>query len=544
MKLGWKIALTVLALVVAGAGIAFGVIYLRYNGEVRVTDRGVVADDPDAADANAKALNRMLLFAHKGTTLVFDEGDYYVSAGKTGGLTLLYKNGVTLRGEEGATLINTTYTPYRLPGEFQYMDSNILNLVGGKDIRIEGLSFDYQEITSVTGVITEVGNGAVIFEPYEEYRTGETPLKGGGFAVCASLFDENGVPGEELWLADNTTLIQSAKDENQFLLPAEFGKVGQTISVRFTCWGNIAPTVNVMGVKGLTMQDLRVFSTPSACIFCSGDGEDYTFERITVEAREESRALFCSNGDGVHLQGLRGSLTLRDCRFVGMGDDVLNIHVRAPIVSAVEGDTVTLSYAEGETAGDFAKVGDRVELFSTDGERLGETTVTAVKKNVFTLETMPSGVADGVLLNNLSRQPDTLVDGCFVQRGRARAILLQTDKATVTDSTFRDLRGPGVLIAPDLSQWHEMGPCREAVLDRNTFVNCCSDAESGSWGAITVTVNHNRPLTNAPKIHGSVTLTHNDISDSGPIAISLNGVSEENVTLEDNSLGDAKVLIR
>ena len=279
-------------------------------------------------------------------------------------------------------------------------------------------------------------------------------------------------------------------------------------------------------------------------IACSGDGEDYTFERITVEAREESRALFCSNGDGVHLQGLRGSLTLRDCRFVGMGDDVLNIHVRAPIVSAVEGDTVTLSYAEGETAGDFAKVGDRVELFSTDGERLGETTVTAVKKNVFTLETMPSGVADGVLVNNLSRQPDTLVDGCFVQRGRARAILLQTAKATVTDSTFRDLRGPGVLIAPDLSQWHEMGPCREAVLDGNTFVNCCSDAESGSWGAITVTVNHNRPLTNAPKIHGSVTLTHNDISDSGPIAISLNGVSEENVTLEDNSLGDAKVLIR
>ena len=158
MKLGWKIALILLAVLVAGSGIAFGVIYLRYNGEVRVTDRGVVAGDPQAAEANTKALNRMLLFAHKGTTLVFEPGDYYVAAGKTGGLTLLHKNGVTLKGEEGATLINTTYSPYKLPGDFAYMDSGLINLVGGRDIRIEGLAFDYRAVTSVTGVITPMIN--------------------------------------------------------------------------------------------------------------------------------------------------------------------------------------------------------------------------------------------------------------------------------------------------------------------------------------------------------------------------------------------------
>lgn len=530
MKKGRKIALIITTAAVVIGAAAVGVAYTRYGGEIDVTAHGIIADNPDAADKNLKKLNKMLLLSRKGTVLKFPEGKYYISANFSGGLQLIKKKGITLRGIGEATLVNTSYTPYATAKELSYSNSNMINIVKSKNIVIEGLGFDYREITSASGVITDNGNGTTEITVYDQYADMQT----GGFAVCLNFFDQSGAPTKEVWLPEDTVLYKKQNAEKVFVLPGEYGEIGQKACVRFTCWSNTSATVNINDTKNLTMRDLRIFSTPSACIFGGGEQENYCFDGIKVLSPGNSKALVCANGDGIHIAGLRGKLDMKNCVFSGMGDDALNIHVSAPTVKAINENRLTLVYNfDGESNADnFAKKGDLIELFDNYGNKLGESKVFLANGNVYTFDKIPEGTGEGAILNNISRQPETLVENCTVENGRARGILLQCKNATVKNCTFKNLRLPGILAAPDISEWHEMGPCENLLVRNCKFDNCCTDTDRKQWGAVTVTVGHSRVSYDAPVIHGKITVKDCAFSPAGK-QVAVYGAKE---IVEDNNV--------
>ncbi|MGN1249096.1 MAG: hypothetical protein ACI4XW_03385, partial [Candidatus Spyradocola sp.] len=333
MKKRVWILLFAAAVLVCGVVTAGLVLSARYSGTVIVTEHGVTANSPDHAAANRRALNRMLRWARPGTTLVFPEGDYYVAASRLGGVTIAHKHGITLRGDNAA-LLNASYSPASasLP---TYQTSSLLAVRSSTDVTIEGLTLDYAQHASVSGAITEIRGGTAIFRAYDEFLTGENPVRGGECAHAVNLFDADGNPVREAYLPTIQPLAAVEGEPGLFAVPGLTGEVGQQVCVRFTSGTYACPALTLHDVSGLTVRDVTIRSCPSASIYATGDNADFTFDRLTVAPRPASRSLFSSNEDCIHIQGLRGALTLTGCTFEGIGDDALNVHNLAAVIDSI-----------------------------------------------------------------------------------------------------------------------------------------------------------------------------------------------------------------
>ena len=57
--------------------------------------------------------------------------------------------------------------------------------------------------------------------------------------------------------------------------------------------------------------------------------------------------------------------------------------------------------------------------------------------------------------------PSVEIDGCSVERTRARGFLLQTRHIRVRDCAFRCLSLPGMILSPDMAGWFEAGPVKD-----------------------------------------------------------------------------------
>lgn len=543
MKKGWRIALIAVVIIAAGAAARGFLLSRRYSGTVVVTEHGVVAGSRDCAKSNRKALNRITRWAKEGTTIVFPEGEYYLSASKLGGISIANKKDLTLRGEN-AVLINTSYSPYFVASQFHYQESNFIRVRNAENITIAGLTFDYENPTCVSGVITEAGTSRVVFQPYDEFLTGTAPVRGSEFVTCVNLFDESGNPVSEAYLGEKQLLQPADGQPGKFILPAAFGEVGQQVCVRFTSGTYACPALSVTGVDGLTVRNVCIRACPSASVYATGDNADFVFTGFTVAPEAGSRSLFASNEDCIHIQGLRGSLTLSGCTFTGIGDDALNVHNLAAMVEKQEGNTLFLRNGRtGKTMTGWVSAGDSIEIYDSTLHLLGTANAVKVRGNRLELDRMPAGTESGVILHNVSRVPEVTIDGCSVTRGRARGFLLQAPKVRVTGCTFEGLGLSGILIAPDASAWFEMGPCREATLTGNTFLRCGLHVQSEEIGAVSVALNHDLKAASQPVTpHGTITVTGNRFEDCPNAAVFICGA--EDAVVENNDLGGAAVTVK
>lgn len=156
-------------------------------------------------------------------------------------------------------------------------------------------------------------------------------------------------------------------------------------------------------------------------MYATGDDTDFAFERLTIAPEPGSRSLFSSNEDCIHIQGLRGELTLSDCAFVGIGDDALNVHHLAAVVERANDSALSLTNGRtGAALTGWASAGDRIEVYDRSLNLLGSANAVQVKGNQLTLDALPAGTQAGMILHNASRVPAVTIERCTVRRGRAR----------------------------------------------------------------------------------------------------------------------------
>lgn len=559
MKKGWKITLTVAsAIAVVAVGLTAVAIVSQRHGDtadvtvgadgatkttIVVTEHGVVANDRDYADKNTKAINRIIRSAKKGTTIVFPKGNYYISSSLRGGISISNKTDITLQGTD-ACIINTSFSPEYVEKPDHYMDSNIFLINNSENITIEGISVDYEKRTNICGVVVQTGDGQLALKAYEEFVSGDHAVKGKEYITSVCTFDESGNPVNEVYLGKAEVLQAINAESGIFSLPTDICKAGQQVCIRFSSGTYSCPAISMSNVNGFTARNIWVRSCPSASVYVMEDNEDFTFEGFKVAPEEGSKSIFVSNEDCIHIKGLRGDLKLNDCEFEGIGDDALNIHSLAAVVEERNENTVKI--VNGRTREKFnnwASVGDTIEVYDDGLELLGFAKVVKVKGNSIELDSVPSGTNANAILHNSSRSPKVTVDNCTVKRGRARGFLIQAKKATITNCTFESLGLPGVLIAPDISYWYEMGPCEEATLTGNIFRNCSTRVDLEHVGAVTVALNHNLiPVNSTKKPHGTVTVTGNTFEGCCTNAVFIQGAKTTKVT--DNDLGTHKVQIK
>ena len=497
----------------------------RVKTTVNVVDKGVKANDVSAADRNLTLINRLISSAGEYTEIYFPAGTYYIAPTRlSGGIRLEGKKNILLRGEN-ATLVNTSYSSRNGKNTAFYNTGNLLRTYGCENVTVEGLTLDYLVHTTAEGTVEKIEGGYTYIRLYGDWYTaeGKTPLSGGELPFCVNLIGADGIPTSEWYLDMSKDILLEKQEDTLFRISGSYGKKGDRISVRLGSSSFAQATLLFERTAGLTVRDVTVNSCPGTVCMVPAGNRDFRFERYTVKTAASSPLYFAANADSIHTSGLRGKLELIDCVFDGLGDDALNIHSMLAGISALNGTQLTVTNAASGGAPDalWCQKGDTLEFFDAKMRSLGTATVVSFSGSALLVDTLPDGVDTTCSIQNVSSTPDTYISGCSVRHGRARAFLLQTKNAVITDCTFSDLRLPAVIIAPDFDDWHEAGFGENILIRNSSFTRCGADAVCRSYGAIYISGCHDFKAFPANGVigHGNITVLGNTFTDCPTYAV-------------------------
>lgn len=491
------------------------------KGDIYVKDYGIFLDDANYAEKNSKIINKLIRKAKKNSKIILPKGKIYISDG----ILFFKKSKITIEGNN-TKIINTLFSPYTGDNLTNYSNSNILKLLKSNDIIITGINLDYLNCVNVSGKIIDFKNGYTIFKPFDG-----TPLKGGENVASVTVFDSNENTTGEKYFDSLIKLEEENKNDNLFKISGFYGQDGDDICIRFSTGTFSSPAIFVSETKNLTLKNMNIISCPSATVYAPCENENIFLENFNIVSDNEKR-LFASNEDGIHIKGLRGNFILKNSNFVGMGDDIVNIHSKAAKIVNITENKITATIGNENTKIDnlWAKKGDLIEFYNEKLEKITSATALKIRNGTIIFDNLPKSISGAYVMQNSAHCPDVTIDNIKVKRGRARGLLLQTKNAMVTNSSFKNLCLSAILIAPDITKWFEMGPSENIIIKNNRFINTAS---SKTYGVISVNDKHDASNSNlSSKIHGSITIFENVFENS--LAPAVIAARYEKINVTDN----------
>ena len=215
-------------------------------------------------------------------------------------------------------------------------------------------------------------------------------------------------------------------------------KVGAHIIARHQVYNHNA--FNIVSSSGVVLENVTVHDAPGMGVYAS-DATNLTLRKFRVEPRGDQ--WMSTTADAAHFKGCRGTVTVEDSTFAGMGDDAINIHgLYGRFTQRVDARTLAVNAARMHPYYDDPKKprpwhlpqpGDVLEFGSLDQPLLAQGTVTVEKaqqdpqqnRTLITLrEPIPAHLVENALLANVSASPAVRIRNCTVRSNRARGFLM------------------------------------------------------------------------------------------------------------------------
>lgn len=273
---------------------------------------------------------------------------------------------------------------------------------------------------------------------------------------------------------------------------------------------------------------------------------DISLKHFNVLIRPDSGRLMSATADATHFGGCKGTVSLEDCTFEGMGDDGVNIKSGLYLIVRKRLDDHSVLGQHNLKMVDLPDEGDVMEMshmdtllpFSSDKVKtaemdLGEDNLHRIS---FTKE-LPAELRVGDVLGNASRVAKLRMKNCTVRGNRARGVLCQTRDAVIEGCTFRNCTSAGALVVTETSYFHESIGTRNVTVRGNLFENCNLGAAAAE-GALSALawLPHNAYPTK-PGVHRDVVFENNRIINTGESAIFAVGV--DGLTIRGNTIEHA-----
>ncbi len=494
-----------------------------------VLDNGIVVNSLEKAKENTKAINRLISSCPKGAEIYFPEGKYYLESDNSC-IRINNKTDLRIYGDN-AVIINTSFDPTAEITNLNYSDSMTVGIHKSKNIRIEGLAFDYYRYTQACGKIISKAEPFTIIELDPRFLDGtdKPKITGNEIASAIAVLDEHGAAVEDHYAEAKFGCIL---ENNRLIIYKAFGKIGQDVVVRFNL--STAPAFYAQETQYLTVNNVRSYSSPAAAFLMSGEGnESLTFNNVTVAPPENAVWRWGANADGIFINCMRGELNVTNCTFMGMGDDALNVHSSAARVRSVNGSKITLNYGYNDApiSNSWLKENDTLIFYKSDFSICARARVEKFSFGTVTLKITEGSVSVGDIAENASLSPKVNIESVTVNGGRARAFLIQTDNVRIKDCNISNLGLAGIIISPDIEKWYEMGPAENVEISGCTFAHLCAMGNSSCKGAIFSSSSHDGNKANAI-IHKNIVITRNSFNDITVPIVDL--TSANGVTLKDN----------
>ena len=284
--------------------------------------------------------------------------------------------------------------------------------------------------------------------------------------------------------ADPTQLTPEGRLRIFLRRDARLPEVGWHVVVRHQVYGYNAFVFT--GCTNVLMEDVTIHAVPGMAVIGMGC-RDLTLRRIKVVPSEGD--WMSATADAMHFNTCRGTVTVEDSEFAGMGDDAINIHAMYGMVTArLDDHTLVVGrarmhpyYDKQRGIWDAPASGDTLEYSGGDEPLIaqGELVVEDARQDekhqrtIVKFKTiLPAGVGENTVLSNLSTTPAVRIRRCFVHGNRARGMLLQSRDVLLEGCRFEDISGAGLHICTDAQDWWESLGSRDVTVKDCVFRRC------------------------------------------------------------------------
>lgn len=209
---------------------------------------------------------------------------------------------------------------------------------------------------------------------------------------------------------------------------------------------------------------------------------------VCLKGEGDSRC-FTTQADATHFSQCRGKISSTNALYEGMMDDAINVHgVYLKLTQRVNDKTARARFMHYQAYGfDWGYVGDSVQFVASktmdsvfvskvaairpvdavDGKGMKEFEIT------FT-DAMPQWDFDkeSIGIENITWTPEVYFAHNTIRNNRARGTLFSSMRKTVVEhNLFDHTSGTAILLCGDCNGWYESGPCKDILIQNNTFIN-------------------------------------------------------------------------
>lgn len=260
--------------------------------------------------------------------------------------------------------------------------------------------------------------------------------------------------------------------------------------------------------------------------------ENIYIDNFSMYANYENNGrLVTNNADAVHLFNCKGDFILKNSQMEGLLDDTVNIHGNyLSVLGKNEGKLLC-----GNPSADaslycpmFVK-GDEIAVYRGRTQELkGHYTIQEIVVDLLnqaflvSLKESFEGIEEGDVIENLSGNPNILIENCEFGRFRGTMRLQSRNKTVVRNCEFRN-KESSIIFTGDTTYWFESGPVNDFLIENCKFYNTAYSPRFQFWGEVEYT-------DKEPYYHKNITI-RDCYFDKGLVAV-LRHV--ENFSFEGN----------
>lgn len=455
------------------------------------------ANNSDKSFDNAKIIRKLITEAGKtdeAYEISFPRGVYAINdALENDNFIFKMRNikNVSLKGNGSMLYVKNPFA-----GVFEFIDSS--------DISISGFEIKYETAPWTQGEIIEIDeeNKTFVFKSEEEYdlisHKRFTNYSAPFGVTLESEYPYNLISEspehiyfESVAKIAPLTYRMKPKDENHI----KNGRIKKHAKLVYTNRTMSGSAVSMFRTKNITVRDMLVHECGD-CLFVAA----YIEGSVVIDnyrSKLDGNNYIVSNADGVHIQGLRGSIKITNCQFEGLLDDCVNLYHFPAIVKEIISKNKIRAY---QAEKNLPRAGEEITFFdSKTREKIATAKVLFVEgKNqslnecdvTFDREiSLNSG--DTFFIENVMFS-DSVIKNNIFKNCRRYGLLLKSKNTAVENNTFENLGGDAINFTADVTDKNgREGPYAYNVTIKNNYIHkvCYMDSRKkktpwASGGAI------------------------------------------------------------
>ena len=483
-------------------------------------------------------VQRMLDAVASGSELLFKAGDYPIDTA----LHVSNKTDFVIRGELG-----TRFVIRFSPVEAKRTSADGFLCDGCRGLTFERISFTTDRPVNCNGTVVAVDPE---HDRYDVLVDEGFPLDAGQVLAATDTVTADGVPDFVIQsysdtpyeiVGERTIRVSGPRRSWSPKWRYDYSKLkkGQRIVYRYMRSGR--HVFRLSNCEDMVFRDVNLERYASFGVRICPRSRNATFERFTVLSPAGAKELMPGNVDGIHVQGMSGKLVLKDCHFKGLGDDALNVHSLAGFVKTYDDRSGDIDIRRHDrNAGvvlhddRWAGAGDEILVYDpkTFLEK-GRFVISSHRRGRGRVTKLVGDLAVGDVLANNSFNPQVIVSGCVFENSSSRGVLLQSQNMLVENCRFSGHIHAGILIAPDIKMWNEVGPARNVEIRNCEFTRCGIGSMMSNLGAIVIKASHDVGAAEYPAgVHGGIVIRDSYFHDNGTRGVYVSAV--RGLTLANN----------